>query len=79
MSGPDVFDTIRQNLSHIHSQMTIAAEMDGRKPEDVTLIAVSKKQPDERIDAALAAGQRVFGENRVQEAQCAGRIVALNI
>ena len=69
MSGPDVFDTIRQNLSHIHSQMTIAAEMDGRKPEDVTLIAVSKKQPDERIDAALAAGQRVFGENRVQEAQ----------
>jgi len=32
-------------------------------------VGVSKKQPDERIDAALAAGQRVFGENRVQEAQ----------
>ena len=35
---------------------------------DVTLIAASKRQPDDRIDAALAAGQRVFGENRVQEA-----------
>ncbi len=35
----------------------------------VTLVAVSKRQPDARIDAALAAGQRVFGENRVQEAQ----------
>lgn len=36
---------------------------------DVTFVAVSKKQPDECIEAALAAGQRVFGENRVQEAQ----------
>lgn len=35
----------------------------------VTLVAASKRQPDERIDAALAAGQRVFGENRVQEAE----------
>ena len=35
----------------------------------VELIAVSKKQPDERIEGALAAGQRVFGENRVQGAQ----------
>lgn len=36
---------------------------------DATLIAVSKRQPDARIDEALAAGQRVFGENRVQEAE----------
>lgn len=35
----------------------------------MTLTAVSKTQPDEAIEAALAAGQRVFGENRVQEAQ----------
>ena len=35
----------------------------------MTLVAVSKMQPDERVDAMLAAGQRVFGENRVQEAQ----------
>ncbi|TPW05142.1 MAG: alanine racemase [bacterium] len=37
--------------------------------DNVTLTAVSKTQPPEAIDAALAAGQRVFGENRVQEAQ----------
>ena len=36
---------------------------------DVTLVAASKRQPEERIEAALEAGQRVFGENRVQEAQ----------
>ncbi|MEM9179044.1 MAG: YggS family pyridoxal phosphate-dependent enzyme [Pseudomonadota bacterium] len=35
---------------------------------ETCLVAASKRQPDERIDAALAAGQRVFGENRVQEA-----------
>lgn len=35
---------------------------------DITLVAVSKQQPDVRIEEALAAGQRVFGENRVQEA-----------
>ena len=40
----------------------------GRKPEDVTLVAVSKTKPVEAIRAALAAGQTVFGENRVQEA-----------
>lgn len=38
-------------------------------PQAVTLVAVSKNQPDDRIDAALAAGLRVFGENRVQDAQ----------
>ncbi|MEE4538343.1 MAG: YggS family pyridoxal phosphate-dependent enzyme [Erythrobacter sp.] len=40
-----------------------------RKPEDVTLIAVSKTRPAEQIAPLLAAGHRVFGENRVQEAQ----------
>lgn len=35
----------------------------------MTLVAVTKTQPDEALEAALAAGQRVFGENRVQEAQ----------
>ena len=40
-----------------------------RKPEDVTLIAVSKTHPADRITPLLEAGHRVFGENRVQEAQ----------
>lgn len=49
-------------------RIAAAARGAGRSPEDVTLVAVSKQQPDDRIDAMLAAGQLVFGENRVQEA-----------
>ena len=45
-----------------------AAQAAGRDPADVTLVAVSKTQPWEAIKPVLAAGQRVFGENRVQEA-----------
>ncbi len=46
-----------------------AAKAAGRAADSVTLIAVSKLQPDDRVEAMLATGQRVFGENRVQEAQ----------
>lgn len=46
-----------------------ACRIAGRAAETVTLVAVTKTQPDAALDAALAAGQRVFGENRVQEAQ----------
>jgi len=53
----------------ILNRMAKAAAEAGRAPEGVTLIAVSKQQPDDRVEAMLATGQRVFGENRVQEAQ----------
>lgn len=46
-----------------------AARTANRDPAGITLVGVSKKQPDDRIEAALAAGQSVFGENRVQEAE----------
>jgi pyridoxal phosphate enzyme (YggS family) len=46
-----------------------AAQAAGRAASDVTLVAVSKMQPWEAVAPVLAAGQRVFGENRVQEAQ----------
>ena len=45
-----------------------AAQAAGRAPREVTLVAVSKMQPWEAVAPVLAAGQRVFGENRVQEA-----------
>ena len=61
-------DLIEDNLHHIKDNISKAAAQSGRSEKDVCLVAVSKKQPDERIDAALAAGLRVFGENRVQEA-----------
>jgi len=50
-----------------------AARAAGRGPASVALVAVSKQQPDDRIDAILATGQRLFGENRVQEAQARWR------
>lgn len=46
-----------------------ACRIAGRDAATVNLTAVTKTQPEEALDAALAAGQRVFGENRVQEAQ----------
>ncbi|MEZ5958487.1 MAG: YggS family pyridoxal phosphate-dependent enzyme [Hyphomonadaceae bacterium] len=46
-----------------------AAAASGRAPESITLTAVSKQQPDDRVEAMLVTGQRIFGENRVQEAQ----------
>jgi len=61
--------SIAEARADILARIARAAEAAGRSPEDVTLVGVSKKQPDARIEAALAAGQRVFGENRVQEAQ----------
>lgn len=48
--------------------MQAAARAAGRDPATIQLVAVSKQQPEDRIDQILAAGQRVFGENRVQEA-----------
>ncbi|MEH6404628.1 MAG: YggS family pyridoxal phosphate-dependent enzyme [Sneathiella sp.] len=60
---------VAANLSDIQARVIKSATKWGKNPEDVTLIAVSKRQSLERVDAALRAGQRVFGENRVQEAQ----------
>ena len=61
-------DTVADRMDAVHASVAEAARRAGRDASEITLVAVSKKQPDERVDAALAAGQRVFGENRVQEA-----------
>ena len=55
-------------LDDIKERIANAARQTGRKPDDIALIAVSKVQPIERVEAVLKAGHRVFGENRVQEA-----------
>jgi len=60
--------SIAENLRRVRDRIADAAIKAGRKPEDITLVAVSKTKPVEAILAALAAGQTVFGENRVQEA-----------
>lgn len=53
----------------ILQRIDAAAKAAGRKDDSITLVGVSKQQSEDRIEAALAAGQRVFGENRVQEAE----------
>lgn len=58
-----------QRLAEVRSTIEKAARLASRKPEDVTLIAVSKTHPVEAIRPLIAAGQRDFGENRVQEAE----------
>jgi PLP dependent protein len=63
-----VADHIAQNIAHIESRITTACQRAGRSRAEVTLIAVSKTVEPERISAALAAGVKVLGENRVQEA-----------
>lgn len=59
----------KARLEDVRAQMAHACKIAGRKPSDVQLIAISKTQEADAIRPLIAAGQRVFGENRVQEAQ----------
>jgi len=59
--------TIADNLSTIHEHIALAAKRAGQYPDDVSLMAVTKTFPPETIREAYQAGQRLFGENRVQE------------
>lgn len=56
------------SLSEITARMSKAAAKAGRSMDELSLIAVSKVQPNARVDAVLAEGHRIFGENKVQEA-----------
>jgi len=60
---------ISENLAHVLSAISEAARQAGRSPDSVRLIAVSKTHPVEVIQEAIEAGQLIFGENRIQEAQ----------
>ncbi len=55
-------------LTDITARIAKAAKSADRDPADISLIAVSKVQPNDRVDAVLKQGHRCFGENRVQEA-----------
>jgi pyridoxal phosphate enzyme (YggS family) len=59
---------IKARLGLVRQEIALAAEAAGRKPSGVKLVAVTKTVPAPVIEDAIAAGQRVFGENRVQEA-----------
>lgn len=61
--------SVKDRLDSVRAAIERAAAANGREAANITLIAVSKTIPAEKIEDALAAGHRVFGENRVQEAK----------
>lgn len=68
MDGSEGPVDVAARLAAVRAEIVRAAREAGRDPSEITLVAVSKAQPPARIEAALEAGQRVFGENYVQEA-----------
>ncbi|MGH6988981.1 MAG: YggS family pyridoxal phosphate-dependent enzyme [Stellaceae bacterium] len=67
--NPEAQMTIAGRLAALEARLAALAIAAGRPPAAVELMAVSKTHPATAVEAALAAGQRLFGENRVQEAQ----------
>jgi pyridoxal phosphate enzyme (YggS family) len=65
--APDV-DEMAQRVAEVRAQIDAACHAAGREPGDVRLMAVTKTHGPELLEAAYAAGLRLFGENRVQEA-----------
>lgn len=68
MTVPVDADLIRSNLADVRGRLERAARTAGRDPSSIRLVAISKTFPGQAVRAAFAAGQRVFGENRVQDA-----------
>ena len=66
---PSSQNSVAARRREILKRIAEAAQASGRTSQPPQLVAISKRQPDDRVEAALEAGQRVFGENRVQEAQ----------
>jgi pyridoxal phosphate enzyme (YggS family) len=65
---PEAEQRLAPKLENVRATIAQAAKLAGRKADDVTLVAISKMHPAEAIRPLLTAGQRDFGENRVQEA-----------
>src|SRR5271163_1968179 len=59
----------RDGLAAVHDEIARACRDAGRDPATVTLVAISKTHGAGAIEPVIAAGQRIFGENRVQEAK----------
>lgn len=62
-------ERIAERLKQVQAQIAAAAQKSSRSPDDIELVAVSKMHPAETVQAAVDAGQIVFGESRVQEAR----------
>lgn len=66
---------IAERVAVVRERIARAAARAGRRPQDVTLVAISKTHPPQAVREAFAAGLRDFGENRLQEAE--GKVAAL--
>lgn len=62
-------ETLAERLAEIRGQIARAAEKANREPQEIKLVAVSKTHGAKTVSEAIAAGARVFGENKVQEAE----------
>ena len=62
-------DEIASRLARVQEQIAAAAQTSGRSSDDIELVAVSKTHATEKVQAAVEAGQTLFGESRVQEAR----------
>ena len=70
---------VGENLNEIRTEIANAARKAGRAPESVRLLAVSKTFPAEDVKSAYDAGQRMFGENRVQELEVKAPVLPQDI
>jgi PLP dependent protein len=68
VTGQDRNRGLVQQIGRVQERMAAAAQRAGRNPDEVTLVAVSKTHTPQEVAAAYAAGLRIFGENRVEEA-----------
>jgi pyridoxal phosphate enzyme (YggS family) len=64
-----ILEEARQRYAQVEGRIARAAARAGRSPDEITLVGVAKKQPVERILAAIAAGVRVLGQSYIQEAR----------
>ena len=68
MTDQSLVERIQENYQKTLAQIADAAHTAGREPESVELVVVTKKQPLSIIEAAIAAGVKIFGENYPEEA-----------
>lgn len=61
--------SIAENLERVREQIANAAHKSGRLPNDIDLVAITKTHPAEKVREAIEAGQKLFGESKVQEAR----------
>jgi pyridoxal phosphate enzyme (YggS family) len=71
----EMIETLAGRLAETRAQIARAAEKANRDPGEIKLVAVSKTHPASAVEEAIAAGARVFGENKVQEAE--GKILEI--